>query len=198
MIAVATIGLNAQIGYQVAVMDQSTGQPKANKEVSVKVDLMDNTGAIIATTSQSATTNDFGVVSIQIGNSSTFDDMDWSKLPLWVSATVDGVSVGKTQVLTVPVAEHANHYGLLTPEKLAGTWTYSNDGTESTYHFSSSGTYTYIRYEGDMLDTNESGSYEIDGNMVYPIRSSSSSRAMHWSPTRNILIPADGGGIYRK
>ncbi|MCM1504215.1 MAG: hypothetical protein NC127_03355 [Muribaculum sp.] len=203
IIASAAVGLNAQIGYQVAVMDQATGKPKANKEVSVKVELTDNAGSVIASTEQSAMTNDFGVVSVQVGGSSTFDNMDWRKLPLWVSATVDGVNVGKTQVLTVPVAEHSKHYGLLTPQILAGKWTYTGNGSKQEYSFSASGGYTYTRYEktesgGWFVDSKASGSYEIDGNMVYMFSSSEATRPMRWSPSRNVLTPADGGGIYTK
>ena len=54
-------GASAQIGYQVAVVDQTTGEPKVNTSVSVTVTITDNAGAEITKTTQSATTNDFGV-----------------------------------------------------------------------------------------------------------------------------------------
>ena len=162
------LGASAQIGYQVAVVDQTTGEPKVNTSVSVTVTITDNSGAEITKTTQSAMTNDFGVVSLQIGNESTFADTDWSKLPLWISATVDDVSLGKTQILTVPVAAHAMHTGQLTAKKLAGEWT-CNTETDITVKitFSSTGSYTEVctHPNSDYVETTK-GTYVIDGNLV--------------------------------
>ena len=165
---IGAFGASAQIGYQVAVVDQTTGEPKVNTSVSVTVTITDNAGAEITKTTQSATTNDFGVVSLQIGNESTFADTDWSKLPLWISATVDGVSLGKTQILTVPVAEYAKRTGSLTVEKLVGEWT-CNTETDITVKitFSSTGSYTEVctHPNSDYVETTK-GTYVIDGNLV--------------------------------
>ncbi len=180
-------GASAQIGYQVAVVDQTTGEPKVNTSVSVTVAISDNSGAEIVRTTQSATTNDFGVVSLQIGNESTFADTDWSKLPMWISATVDGVSLGKTQILTVPVAAHAMHTGVLTPKKLAGKWHHD----DCTISFSSAGTYT--ESWTDMGETLR-GRYEIDGNFVI----TSEHGSFHYSPKTGKLICIDDGDEYYK
>ena len=177
-------GASAQIGYQVAVVDQTTGEPKVNTSVSVTVTITDNAGAEITKTTQSATTNDFGVVSLQIGNESTFADTDWSKLPLWISATVDGVSLGKTQILTVPVAEYAKRTGHLTVEKLVGKWTCDNIYSVT---FSSSGSYTES-WGGSEI---EYGKYEIDGNFV--ILSDTGLASFHYSPkTGKLTYMYDG------
>ena len=181
------LGASAQIGYQVAVVDQTTGEPKVNASVSVTVTITDNAGAEITKTTQSATTNDFGVVSLQIGSESTFADTDWSKLPLWISATVDGVSLGKTQILTVPVAAHAMHTGQLTAKKLAGRWHHDS----CTITFSSSGTYT--ESWTDMGETLR-GRYEIDGNFVITSKHGS----FHYSPTTGKLVCIDDGDEYYK
>ena len=178
-------GASAQIGYQVAVVDQTTGEPKVNTSVSVTVTITDNACAEITKTTQSATTNDFGVVSLQIGNESTFADTDWSKLPLWISATVDGVSLGKTQILTVPVAEHAKHTGSLTVKKLVGKWTtdiYS-------IRFNSSGSYTFEVKDGSTYH----GKYEIDGNLVIVDEIG----FFHYSPKTGKLV-RDGGRVFHK
>ena len=194
LVAVAALagmfGASAQIGYQVAVVDQTTGEPKVNASVSVTVTITDNAGAEITKTSQSATTNDFGVVSLQIGNESTFADTDWSKLPLWISATVDGVSLGKTQILTVPVAAHAMHTGHLTVKKLVGKW--SHDG--KSYTFSSSGTFT-ARTSSESW----SGRYEISGDLVLAYESGGYSELFFYSPKTGKLYNIDGsGGGYSK
>lgn len=180
-------GASAQIGYQVAVVDQTTGEPKVNASVSVTVTITDNAGAEITKTTQSATTNDFGVVSLQIGNESTFAATDWSKLPLWISATVDGVSLGKTQILTVPVAAHAMHTGQLTAKKLAGRW--HHDSCIIT--FSSSGTYT--ESWTDMGETLR-GRYEIDGNFAI----TSEHGSFHYSPSTGRLTCINSGDVFYK
>ena len=183
------LGASAQIGYQVAVVDQTTGEPKVNTSVSVTVTITDNAGAEITKTTQSATTNDFGVVSLQIGNESTFADTDWSKLPLWISATVDGVSLGKTQILTVPVAEYAKRTGQLTVEKLVGKWVWHGKYSTTTMTFNSSGSYTLVREEEGYSET-QRGTYEIDGNFVI----TSASDSYHYSPKTGTLMNMDGGG----
>ena len=179
-------GASAQIGYQVAVVNQTTGEPKVNASVSVTVTITDNAGAEITKTTQSATTNDFGVVSLQVGNESTFADTDWSKLPLWISATVDGVSLGKTQILTVPVAEHAKHAGHLTVEKLVGKWSWSdviNGDTNIT--FNPSGTYTEVHHYDDGYNKEHNvwnGTYEINGDFVLTSEDGKHFNMYYYSP----------------
>ena len=188
-------GASAQIGYQVAVVDQATGEPKVNASVSVTVTITDNAGAEITKTTQSATTNDFGVVSLQIGNESTFADTDWSKLPLWISATVDGVSLGKTQILTVPVAAHAMHTGQLTAKKLAGEWT-CNTKTNITVKitFSSTGSYTEVYADpiSGYVETTK-GTYVIDGNLV-----ATSGASFYYYLPKSGQLYSTGWGVYKK
>ena len=177
-------GASAQIGYQVAVVDQTTGEPKVNTSVSVTVTITDNAGAEITKTTQSATTNDFGVVSLQIGNESTFADTDWSKLPLWISATVDGVSLGKTQILTVPVAEYAKRTGHLTVEKLVGKWSWPdviNGYINIT--FNPSGTYTEVHHYDDGHNKEHNvynGTYELNGDFVLAFEDGKNFSSMYY------------------
>lgn len=165
----AALCVQAQVGYQVALMDQSTGKPRANESVSVTVTISDNAGAVICSETTSATTNQFGMLALQVGNASTFNNVDWNKAPLWVSATVGGVSIGKTQILNVPVAEHAKHWGELTPEILASKtwkiWSPKNTYGTSTYKFDKSGncTYTYTSPENSY---SMKCSYSISGNSL--------------------------------
>ena len=136
---------NAQIGYQVALINNATGEPRALETVNVSLSITNSEGKTIYSDAQSATTNDFGVLSLSVGDANTFKNVDWTKLPFFISAEVDGILIGKTQILSVPVAEHANHTGHLTPEKLSGK-SYSAklpwDGThvDVKYTFNSDGT----------------------------------------------------------
>lgn len=195
------LSINAQMGYQVAVSDPSTGKPKANETVSIEIILSDNAGTALARSSQSVTTNDFGVATVEIGDASTFGNMDWGKLPLWISASVDGVTLGKTQVLTVPVAEHAIHTGTLTPDILAGTW---KCASRDKYKFSATGEFTYTFNDSDG-PWSKSGQYEIQGNticMYYHEHDPDkpSGFILTYSPSRNSIIGSGmwGSGEYKK
>ena len=110
----------AQIGYQVTLLNTATGEPRANETVNITVEITNSAGGVVCSETKSATTNDFGILSVAVGNSETFAETDWSKLPFFISATVDGVMIGKSQLLSVPVAEHAKHTGELTREFLNG------------------------------------------------------------------------------
>lgn len=105
------MGVNAQIGYQVTVYDQTKKAPKANQSVTATVTITDNTGTQIVSETHTGTTDDFGILSMTVGNSNSFSNANWDNLPFWVSATVDGVTISKTQMLTVPVAEYAKQSG---------------------------------------------------------------------------------------
>ena len=189
----AAMAAKAQIGYQVSLLDQATGAPRVNEYVTVKIDLTDNAGSVICSETHSATTNEFGVISVTIGDADTFARMDWSRLPLWISATVEGVVIGKSQVLNVPVAEYAKRTGLLTKEKLCSkSWTcstYYDDGT-ITLTFSQSGTATYYN---SYRQSSESFSYEIDGNTVilYSYAQDAQLIVAHYLPQRDAFIAID-------
>ena len=184
---------HAQIGYQVSLLDQATGAPRVNEYVTVKIDLTDNAGSVICSETHSATTNEFGIISVTIGDADTFARMDWSRLPLWISATVEGVVIGKSQVLNVPVAEYAKRTGLLTKEKLCSkSWTcstYYDDGT-ITLTFSQSGTATYYN---SYRQSSESFSYEIDGNTVilYSYAQDAQLIVAHYLPQRDAFVAID-------
>jgi len=112
----------AQIGYQISLLNTATGEPRANETVNVTVTLTNSEGGIIYTGNQSATTNDFGVLSLTIGDADTFKEVDVTKMPFYVEVSANGVSIGKSQVLSVPIAEYAKRTGALTKDLLVGTW----------------------------------------------------------------------------
>lgn len=157
------LSASAQIGYQVALLDKATGEPRANETVAVELTISDSAGGTIYSGSQAATTNDFGMLSLAVGDANTFSNVDWSKLPLFISATVDGTLLGRTQILSVPVAEHAKHTGTLTKEKLCSkTWKHSGGGWFGAFNFSLDG-------KGSLTSSLGSASilwYYIQGNFV--------------------------------
>ncbi|MBQ7967126.1 MAG: hypothetical protein IJ290_04350 [Bacteroidaceae bacterium] len=132
----------AQIGYQVSLLNSATGQPRAGETVTVDVKLINSENATVYTTQQKATSNDFGVLSLSVGDAKTFDELDWNKLPLYIEVSIDGVLIAKSQVLSVPVAEYAKKSGfVLTKEFLASkVWNTCGDCEEGKLYFNMDGT----------------------------------------------------------
>nr|HRD09121.1 hypothetical protein [Saprospiraceae bacterium] len=79
ILAFTGLGLYAQtpnvINYQASIKDEN-GKPLANETVSVSINITTNGGSFSDT--QSATTNDFGVVNLQLGGPA-LKAIDWSK-----------------------------------------------------------------------------------------------------------------------
>ncbi len=165
----SALSANAQIGYQVSLLDNATGEPRADETVTVEIAITDSKGKTLCSERKSATTNDFGVLSLTVGNSSTFTDADWSALPFFISATVDGTLIGRSQILNVPVAEYAKQTGVLTKEILKSKTWYQN-GVKDRYYTFSDDTVTF--HEIDDYEHNSwKHKYQIDGNNVFMIES---------------------------
>lgn len=150
---------NAQIGYQVALLNTATGEPRSNETVTCEIKLTNSEDAVVYEGKKKATSNDFGVVSLTVGDANTFDQMDWSKLPLYISVYIEGKLVGQTEVLTVPVAECAKTIAPNT--NLFGTWSASKKGWHETLILREDGT---ASLSGSYPDKGESWQYS--GNYV--------------------------------
>ena len=163
LIMIAIQQSSAQIGYQVSLLNSATGEPRVAETVEVKVILTNSEGETIHEETKKETTNDFGILSLAVGNSTTFDDVDWSKLPFFISVFVDGKLVGKSQVLTVPVAEYAKRTGVLTKELLCSkiwrngshSYTFNLDGTGTDYYGSK---FNYLIDGNHIIEISEIGS----------------------------------------
>ncbi len=165
------VSINAQIGYQVSLLNSATGEPRANETVGVTIEITNSEGAVVCQESTSATTNEFGVLSLSVGSSNTFANMDWSKLPLYISATVDGVMVGRSQILTVPVAEAAKNLVNVAPELICKTWEDSkNIGNGYTQGvritLNQNNTFTYYGKDSENWGLYGSGTFLCQGNLI--------------------------------
>lgn len=169
---------SAQVGYQVSLLDTKSGEPRANEKTTVLVKISDSKGNIICNETQSVTSDAFGVLSLTVGNETTFSNVDWNNLPLSISASVDGILIGSSSVLNVPVAEYAKATGVLTMEMLVGrTISMSKDYSMT---FASNGIATYVNpYKTERYQ------FEIDGNNVYVYLSDSLTRVFHYSVKNN-------------
>ena len=157
----------AQIGYQVSLLNASTGEPRANVSVEAEVTITNSDDEEIYKGTQRATSNDFGVIQLTVGNQSTFKDVDWSKLPFFIEVSVDGTVIGKSQILTVPIAEAAKY---LAPgidiDDLVGTWSYEDGDYVRQIVFSKDGTGIRSEKKGDYVDS-EDFSCDIEGKNIY-------------------------------
>ena len=162
----------AQIGYQVSLLNDSTGEPRANVSVEAEVTITNSDDEEIYKGTQRATSNDFGVIQLTVGNQSTFKDVDWSKLPFFIEVSVDGTVIGKSQILTVPIAEAAKY---LAPgidiDDLVGTWKcvgYDSELDIILLNFSSNDSGSLkILWDGDENNVREwSFKYYVMGDLI--------------------------------
>lgn len=167
----------AQIGYQVSLLNTATGEPRANETVTVTVSLSNSEGKVFYSETKSATTNDFGVLSLSIGNADTFKNVDLTKMPFYIEATANGVMIGKSQILNVPTAEVAKRFApAIDINELVGTW---------------KATAYYGGFEGNFVSYGErSLSFSANGTGVFTENS--------WlgSFTRNFEYTCEGNHIY--
>lgn len=182
-----SLSAKAQIGYQVALINTADGEPRALETVSVKIEISNSAGEVIYSGTSTETSNEFGILSLKVGSEDMFEGVDWSKLPLYISATVDGVLLGKTQILSVPVAEYAKTTGSLTKEYLCSKiWEYRvpvnvyEISVTVRFFLDGSCDCQYNCYNGaDNIVENLKGSYEISGNiLIGVVRSLDSSRVI--------------------
>lgn len=171
---------SAQVGYQVSLLDTKSGEPRANEKTTVLVKISDSKGNIICNETQSVTSDAFGVLSLTVGNETTFSNVDWNNLPLSISASVDGILIGSSSVLNVPVAEYAKATGVLTMEMLVGRTISMTDNRSMT--FASNGIATFVV---PWESYTERCQFEIDGNNVYVYRHDNLGWTFHYSVKNN-------------
>ena len=161
------VDMQAQIGYQVSLLNSATGEPRANVLVEAEVTITNSDDEEIYKGTQRATSNDFGVIQLTVGNQSTFKDVNWNKLPFFIEVSVDGTVIGKSQILTVPIAEAAKY---LAPgidiDDLVGTWSYGDGNYVRQIVLSRDGKGIRSEKKGDYVDS-EDFSYDIEGKNIY-------------------------------
>lgn len=204
---------SAQIGYQVSLLNSATGEPRVHATVNAQVTLTNSLDEIILTENKSVTSNDFGVLSFTIGDENTFKEVDWNKLPFYISVKVDGVLIGKSQVLSVPVAEYAKQAGaVITKEMLMGktwrynrTYTYEYDEniyrTDITLSFGGNKcTYSDYHYTNGVLDedrtTLKDGTYQIFNGKIYCFFDNYTCWLLEYLPMNKALFADSDGRIF--
>jgi len=138
--------------------------------VSAEVTITDSQNDVVCSETQSVTSNDFGILSFTVGNADTFKEVAIGRLPLFISVTVDDVLIGKSQILSVPVAEVASTLKSdFTLDELCQTWKVYERKPEGYLTFYKNGSCSYRAYYSGELSEKDSGegTYEIEGNNIY-------------------------------
>ncbi len=114
-----------KFSYQ-AILRDGLGLVEANTAATLGVELHQNTagGPTVYEESHAVTTNAFGLANVVIGMgtviSGNFGAIDWSAGPYFVEVKVDGVTMGTSQLLSVPYALYAEESGTPGPQGPAG------------------------------------------------------------------------------
>lgn len=96
--------------YQ-AVLRNADGTINADANVNIMLELHQTTetGTVVYDETHSVTTSEFGMVNLEMGSETpgTFAAIDWSAGPYFVEVSVNGLSMGTSELLTVPYALYA-------------------------------------------------------------------------------------------
>ena len=100
----------ASFKYQAVLRDVS-GNVRANADVSIDIAIIQGSasGSQVFIETHIETTNEFGLVNLEIGSKNTigFLDINWSAGPYFIKVSVDGTEMGTSQLLSVPYALYA-------------------------------------------------------------------------------------------
>jgi hypothetical protein len=106
-----------QMNYQAVVRD-ATGTPLtggSNVTVRFKIHTTTPTGAVVFTETSTATTNQFGLITLTIGANSPLDSVNWANGAKYLQVEIDinggsnFTDMGTTQLLSVPYALYAGN-----------------------------------------------------------------------------------------
>ncbi|PLW94296.1 MAG: hypothetical protein C0592_03265, partial [Marinilabiliales bacterium] len=76
----------------------------ANQNVSVEIRILQgsSTGTQVCDETFATTTNDFGLINLQIGSQdpTSFAAIDWANGPYWIEVSLDGTLFGTSQLVS--------------------------------------------------------------------------------------------------
>lgn len=132
---------------------------------------------------------------MSIGDSETFTNANWSKLPFFIEASVEGRIPRKSQLLSVPIAEYAERTGTLTDDLLCSKeWINRDKYSTSILIFNHNNSFQSIYKEGEH-QSSKLGTYCIDGNIISMVYDSDQGKFFHFNELHKCLI--NDGGIWK-
>lgn len=119
LISITIIAQTPQAFKYQAVVRNSLGEIIANQEISVQISILDGsaTGPAVYIESHDPVTNQFGLISLEIGNgdfvAGAFSNIFWGDIEYYIQVEIDETGgtnyllMGASQILSVPMALHA-------------------------------------------------------------------------------------------
>jgi len=100
------------IKYQ-AVCRDASGNVRSQENVDLRLAIhqFDIAGPVVYEESHAIKTNKYGLFSVNLGKGSTtydFSSIEWGQTEFFLEVSIDGISMGASQLLSVPYALHAN------------------------------------------------------------------------------------------
>ncbi|MBK6817456.1 MAG: collagen-like protein [Saprospiraceae bacterium] len=101
LLSIISIGLQAQSGFSFqASFKEKDGKPAVSKKIPLRFTIQDQAAKAVYTEDQTATTDQFGLVSLIIGNGSAFSKIDWSKGSFTLKVDCDADNNGTFETLS--------------------------------------------------------------------------------------------------
>ena len=139
-----------------AILRDLAGNLITNNVVALQIDLIQGStnGLVVYSENHYPTTNQFGLVNLQIGNGTpiygSLAQINWANGPYYIKISVNGAVLGISQLFSVPYANYAEKSG----NGFGGNY---NDLTNKPSHFD--GTWTSISGKPNFSVVSSSGSY---------------------------------------
>jgi len=107
-ITVSSVFAQVPVGFNYqAILRDENGIVRANEAITLQISIMDQEGLAFYTEVHDATTNEYGLANVVIGQGTTshnFSTVDWSAGPYYLNITVNGEDLGSIPLLSVPYA----------------------------------------------------------------------------------------------
>jgi uncharacterized protein (TIGR02145 family) len=99
----------ARFNYQAVLRDPS-GQIISSQQVDVTIKILKSSaqGEEIFSEAHQVTSNEFGLINLQIGSQNSLESINWSDNSFFIQVAVDGELMGTSQLLSVPFALHSS------------------------------------------------------------------------------------------
>jgi hypothetical protein len=185
------------LNYQ-AIARNANGEPQANQPLTVVFDIYEGSpaGNIIYNEAHSTTTAPTGLFNLMIGskNPQSFSAINWSGGPKYLQVTVNGVTGGATQLLSVPYALYAETAGNGGASLTAGDGITINNGAINANDPSATNEIQVLSLNGNQLNLSNGGGSVTLASGTDSQTLSVNGNQLSISNGNSVSLPQDGDG----